>query len=179
MSAFLKGERIILREIQESDFVKSVKWLNDQTVTKLMQHGAHPATHYECQRHLHDVREAGGLHLAIILGKKHIGNITLTNIHPIFRSAEISVMIGDHTEQGKGYGQEAIKLLTDHAFRKMNMNRIGAGTAANNWSSIGAFKAAGYTEEGVKRQAYYIDGDYQDIVLLSILKTDWRKSPVD
>lgn len=179
MSTFLKGERITLRLITEQDYQKCVKWLNDQTVTRFMQHAAYPATLLGCQKYNDDLYKAGGIHLAIMVGKKHIGNIALTNINQTFRSAEISVMIGDLTEQGKGYGQEAIKLVTDHAFRKMNMHRVGAGTAAKNGSSIGAFMAAGYTEEGVRRQAYYINGEYQDIVLLSILKNEWRKVYVD
>src|SRR5208337_1298958 len=35
-----------------------------------------------------------------------IGYVQITDIHPIFRSAQIGIMIGDAVNRRKGYGQE-------------------------------------------------------------------------
>jgi len=101
----------------------------------------------------------------------HIGNITLSNIHGTFRTAEISIILWD--ERGKGYGTEAIKTLVSHAFNRMNLNRIQAGAVVDNIGCIKAFEKAGFTREGVLREAYYCEGSYRDTVIMGILKREW------
>jgi RimJ/RimL family protein N-acetyltransferase len=104
----------------------------------------------------------------------HIGNIALLNIHPTFRSAEISIIIGDKQSRGHGYGTEAIRLLINHAFTRMNLNRLQAGMVTRNLSSQGAFMNVGFVVDGILRQTYYCDGEYQDVAGMGLTKEDWR-----
>ena len=39
-----------------------------------------------------------------------LGYIQVQNIHPIHHCAELGIMIGDPTNRGHGYGQEALKM---------------------------------------------------------------------
>jgi RimJ/RimL family protein N-acetyltransferase len=173
MKQFLIGQRIYLRAVEESDYERVIDWLNNQQTTRYMQRGIYPETVNGCKDYNGQLRSKGGLNLAICLKDKHIGNIALTNIHPTFRSAEISIIIGATYEQGKGYATEAIKLLTGHAFNRMNFNRIQAGAVKDNTGCIKAFEAAGFKQEGTARQAYYCEGKYQDVIILSIIKNEW------
>jgi RimJ/RimL family protein N-acetyltransferase len=92
-----------------------------------------------------------------------------------FRSAEIGILIGERNAWGQGLGSEAIALLADHAFRRMNLNRLGAGTVAENIGCIRAFERAGFIREGVSRQAYFCDGQYRDVVHLGFLRNEWQQ----
>ena len=72
--------------------------------------------------------------LAVVCRKDglHIGNIGLVGIDYISRAAEFTVVIGDRVHWGKGLGKEAARLLCDHAFLSLNLNRISCGTFENN-----------------------------------------------
>ena len=189
---FIIGDRIYLRAVVEEDLSYYFDWLNDQETTRYMQRGIYPNNMDEMREYMKSMqRSKDGMHLAIIRKEyrkypnilfntetrpeRHIGNITLLNIHQTFRSAEISIIIGDKQCRGNGYGTEAIKLLVDHAFTRMNLNRLQAGMVNKNGSSQGAFMNVGFKPEGILRQAYYCEGEYQDVQVMSILKSDWRK----
>jgi RimJ/RimL family protein N-acetyltransferase len=185
---FLIGEKIYLRQIVREDAENYYQWLNGQETTKYMQRGIFPTNAEDCRRYIESMQNNGSLHLAIVRKDKeiktnlpteygcHIGNITLLNIHQIFRSAEISIIIGDKQCRGNGYGTEAIRLLVDHAFIRMNLNRLQAGAAIENVGCIRAFEKAGFQREGISRQAYYCEGEYQDVAVMGLTKEDWRHS---
>jgi RimJ/RimL family protein N-acetyltransferase len=173
---FLIGENIYLRAIEETDLEKYMDWLNDADTCKYLQHGVHPANLEGMKNYLKSLQTRGGDLFAIIkkVGK-HIGNILFEAPHPQFRFSDIGILIGVKEERGKGYGTEAIKLLVEHGFRKMNLNRIEAGMAKENIGSYKAFIKAGFKEEGIARGMYYCDGEYRDVYRLAILKDDWRE----
>jgi RimJ/RimL family protein N-acetyltransferase len=185
---FLVGENIYLRAIEESDLEKYMDWLNDADTCKYLQHGVHPANLDGMKNYLKSLQARGGDLFAIIKKagctentreplrvEKHIGNILFEAPHPQFRFSDIGILIGAKEERGKGYGTEAIRLLVDHGFRKMNLNRIEAGMVKENIGSYKAFKKAGFIDEGISRGMYYCDGEYRDVYRLAILKDDWRK----
>jgi RimJ/RimL family protein N-acetyltransferase len=184
---FLIGDRVYLRQVVREDAENYYHWLNDQETTKWMQRGIYPTSIEDCREYIGSMQSKDCMHLAIIRKDKeiktnlpaeygcHIGNIALLNIHPTFRTAEISIIIGDKQSRGHGYGTEAIRLLVDHAFTRINLNRLQAGMVTKNGSSQGAFMNAGFQQEGILRQVYYCEGKYQDVAIMSILKEDWRK----
>ena len=175
MSKFIIGERIYLRAVEESDYERIIDWLNNQQVTRYMQRGVYPETIIGCKEYNGQTRSKGGLNLAMMLKGKHIGNIALTNVHPTFRAAEVSIVIGEDAAQGHGYGTEAIKLMTNHAFYRMNLNRLQAGTVKDNIACTKSFTSAGYKQEGIMRQAYYCEGKFQDVIILSTIKDEWSE----
>ena len=187
-NTFLEAENIYLRTIEEDDLPVYFGWLNDQKTTKWMQRGIWPNNMDEMKSYYNSFQNGKSLFLAILAKKEvqapyekfniHIGNIALTSVHPEFRTAEISIIIGYTLMQGKGYGSNAIKLLSDHAFKRMNLNRLQAGAVVENIGCIKAFKKNGFKEEGILRQAYYCEGEYRDVMIMGLIKEDWRKAHV-
>jgi RimJ/RimL family protein N-acetyltransferase len=112
---------------------------------------------------------------AIVLKDKdrHIGNIGLHSINYVFRSAEIGIIVGEADFWGQGYATESIVLLAHHCFDRLNLNRLAAGAVDKNAGSIRAFEKAGFSREGVARQAYFCEGEYHDCVNLSLLYSEW------
>lgn len=174
---FLVAERIYLRKLKQEDLKGNYfQWLNDQKTTKWMRHGVFPNS-WESMRDFYENQSVSktDIVLAIILKEQgeHIGNISLNSINYLFRSAEMGIIIGETDCWGKGYATEAISLLTDHCFNRLNLNRLSAGAVDKNIGSIRAFEKSGFRREGISRQAYFCDGQYHDCVNLSLLQSEW------
>lgn len=75
--------------------------------------------------------------------------------------------------RGRGYTTEAVKLLVDHLFKTKKTVRIQAECNPENRPSIRVLEKAGFTYEGLKRKAAYIQGVYMDGAIYSILREEW------
>ncbi|OOQ59183.1 GNAT family N-acetyltransferase [Mucilaginibacter pedocola] len=53
------------------------------------------------------------------------------------------------TQQGKGYGTEALRAITNWAFTSPDVTRVSAETAVDNYSSMKMLKKAGFEQTGV------------------------------
>ncbi len=105
--------------------------------------------------------------------KKLLGTISLHNCNWIDRSASLGIAIHDPENRGKGYGQEAIKLLLDFAFKTLNLNRVELETLDFNEIAQKCFRKVGFREVGRKRKAKFINGKYRDTIVMDILKDEW------
>jgi len=145
------------------------EWFNNKEVCKYNNHHRLPI----------DVKEKSRPPATFKIFATHgcydwIGNISLQCIDYINSQAELSIIIGLSNTHGKGYGYEACKLLVEHAFEQLNLNRIYLGTHEDN---IGMQKIAnklGFKEEGRRRQAIYKNGKYSDIIEYGILRGEYN-----
>lgn len=108
-----------------------------------------------------------------------IGNCGFMDIDWRNRNAEFGIMIGEKSYWNKGYGTEAVKLLVSHGFQTLNLHRIWLRVFATNPRAIKAYQKAGFTHEGTKRQAEYLDGQYVDVLIMSILRPEWQAAEPD
>jgi RimJ/RimL family protein N-acetyltransferase len=180
-NAFLKGERIYLRPVELDDCKGPyLSWFNDEEVCRGNAHHIFPYTSEDLMNYIStsNKQRNDSLILAIISKKDdtHIGNIALQGIHPVYRAAELSIIIGDKTFWGKGYAKEAVSLLISHAFFSLNLRRISCGTYDTNISMQNLAKSLGMIEEGRRRQAEYKDGKYLDVFEYGLLKDEWVKN---
>jgi [ribosomal protein S5]-alanine N-acetyltransferase len=175
---FLVGERLFLRPLSESDIAGPyVEWFNDEEVCRGNSHHVFPYTPESARAYVRQARNnRDALILAIVLKDEetHIGNISLQEIHWIYRSAEFAVVIGDRRHWGKRFSIEAGRLLCDHGFRAMNLNRIYCGTFEDNVAMRRLALALGMLEEGRRRGAAFKRGRYLDIIEYGALKTDYE-----
>jgi RimJ/RimL family protein N-acetyltransferase len=103
-----------------------------------------------------------------------IGGTGFFNLDRRNRSAELGIMIGDKSCWNRGFGTEAVRLLARHGFNTLNLNRIYLRVLENNPRAIRAYEKAGFTHEGRQRQAEYKDGKYLDLLVMSILKDEFK-----
>jgi RimJ/RimL family protein N-acetyltransferase len=104
---------------------------------------------------------------------KLIGSCGFFNLDQRNRSSEFGIMIGDKSNWNKGYGTEAVRLLCQHGFNTLNLNRIYLRVLENNLRAIRAYEKAGFTHEGRQRQAEFRDGKYIDMLVMSMLKEEF------
>ena len=65
--------------------------------------------------------------------------------------------------------------LMTYAFDQLNLNRLDGEWLLTNTVSKQLYEKCGWHEEGVKKQAVYRDGKYQDLAFSGILKEDFDK----
>ncbi|KAA1471815.1 acyl-CoA N-acyltransferase [Dentipellis sp. KUC8613] len=77
---------------------------------------------------------------------------------------------------GKGYGAEAMRWLVDQGFRTLNLHRVALGVFGSNLRAIALYKKVGFVEEGRKRKGTFVQGKWEDLILLGILDEEyWAK----
>lgn len=173
---FLLGDRVYLRPLEIKDCEGDYpSWLNNRDVTRYNSHGKFPYTKNQA---ISFVETLQGSHtnitLAIVDKKtdKHIGNISLQNIDWITRSAELAILIGDSTFFGHGIGYEASKLITEHGFRTLNLQRIYCGTSADNKAMQHLAVKLGMSKEGTRKNGIFNNGQYVDIIEYGLLNVE-------
>lgn len=170
---FLISKKIYLRGLEEKDLEGPYfQWLNDQEADQYTDHAMWPNTPEKMHAffdHVRDSRE--DLVLAIVEKETncHVGNVALHQINWIHRRAELAILVGELSATAKGYGTEAVTLLVDYAFRKLNLHRIALGVNAENSAAIRCYKKAGFKEEGRFADDFLRDGIYTETIRMAIV----------
>ena len=176
------GNRVRLRAIEKSDIPNFVRWLNDREVTEnLLIHSPLSAAEEEgwFERHLaRNPNEHVVLNIEVLAGDDwiSIGNTGLHNIEPVHLAAEFGIFIGEKQYWNQGYGREATRLMLKHGFEDLNLNRIYLHVYETNPRAIKAYEAAGFQREGVLREAVYKNGRFINVILMSVLHSEWIKA---
>lgn len=177
MMYFLDNDMVGLRTVTEEDIDGSYgDWFNDADVCQYNSHHKFPMTREEISNYVREVNKGRNCLLLAVCDKtsdKHIGNISLQQIDMINRQTEIAFVIGDKDYWNKGYATMAARLLIDHAFKELNMNRIYFGTADNNIGMQRLGEKLKFHRGGVKRQAIYKNGKYYDVFEYDLLREEW------
>lgn len=175
---FLQGERLYLRALSEDDAAGAyVEWFNDADVCLGNSHHVFPYTREAALEYIRRVRGTRDqLTLAMVLraDERHIGNLALQNIHPVYRTAEFSIVLGDKQLWGQGYGREAGRLLCAHGFNALNLHRIYCGTFEDNVAMQKLALALGMRLEGRRREAAFKRGRYVDVLEYGMLKKEYE-----
>jgi ribosomal-protein-alanine N-acetyltransferase len=174
---FIEGPRLYLRQLVLADADGPYPaWLNNEMICLGNSHHNFPYSREAARNYIANAEQTtNNLILAIALNEthQHIGNIALQGIHSIYRSAEISILIGEKAAWGRGYAKEAISLLLAHGFKTLNLNRISCGTFSGNLAMQAVARAVGMVEEGVRRKAVFKDGKYVDVHEYGILAEEY------
>ncbi len=105
---------------------------------------------------------------------RHIGSAGYQSIDWRNRSAEVGVAIGEKSMWNQGLGTEVMEALLRHGFDMLNLNRIFLRVFDSNQRAMRAYEKAGFVLEGRMRQAEFRGGQYHDVLLLSVLRDEWR-----
>jgi [ribosomal protein S5]-alanine N-acetyltransferase len=174
----LRGERLLLRPLEAADVGDAyVAWLADPRVNAFLETRHAPQPLEAIRAFVQACNESGDSWLYgmfIDRGGRHIGNIKLGPWAQAYHRAEVGLLIGDPEQWGKGYGAEAISLITRFAFETLNLKKVTAGCYAANEGSRRAFLAKGWTEIGRRRDHWLTEGGWMDDVMLERLNPDWH-----
>ncbi|HML96857.1 MAG TPA: GNAT family protein [Tepidiformaceae bacterium] len=171
----LKGDKVILRPMRREYLEKYFEYRNDVEL-ELLSSGEPPMPmEYErlvatFEAHLQRPRSEVAWFAIEVQGGKFIGQCLLHNFDYAARTCELGLTIGDRDYLGHGYGRDVVKLLVKYAFRLRNMEKVWLTTNGSNIRAQKAFAAAGFVEEGRLRRHIWLDGRYDDLVYMGILR---------
>ena len=91
----------------------------------------------------------------------------------VSRSAEFAIVIGAKDCWGKGHSKEAARLLLDHAFFTLNLNRVYCGTFETNVAMKKLAEYLAMQVEGRRRQSVFKQNRYVDVIEYGVLRQEY------
>lgn len=171
--AFITGERVALRTIEEEDIEFLQEGVNDSRLWRPM--GNSTPYNFEQEQAFFEniVSDDETVQLLISANEDPIGMIGLEPINQEAGVTEVGYWImPDHW--GEGFGTEATELIVQYAFDQLRLHKVTARVFAFNEASQRLLETVGFTEEGVQREQVFIDGEYQDTHWYGLLAREWR-----
>lgn len=86
------------------------------------------------------------------------------------RLGEIAILIGEKAFRGKGYGTDAVNVLTRFGFDELNLHKLKASVFAFNKPALAAYEKCGFVREGELKNELFREGVYHDVILLALFK---------
>lgn len=105
-----------------------------------------------------------------------VGDLSINDIDQQNKIASFRIAIDQNSNYHKGFGQEAMKLVLNHAFGMMNLHRIELEVLVDNKRAIHVYEKIGFVKEGLKRKSVYYDHAYHDMIFMGLLKEDFLKA---
>lgn len=167
------GEYVNLRPIMVEDAALTLAWRKAERARNLNLVNSSLSEQEDW------IRRRPASELNFIIETKNsipIGMLSLVGIDLVNKHAESGrFLIGDD-EAAKGIpaAVEAMKLLYELAFDRLGLMRIFGTIASGNPLMIKWQKYLGMIEEGRMRNHYFIDGKWQDAVVLGLLADEAR-----
>lgn len=179
----LTTNRLLLRNLSLSDVGdRYLEWLRDPVINRYLEVRFQEHMKPSVEAFIDSVnRSSDSILFGIFLadGDRHIGNIKLGPINRRHHRAEISLLLGERAEWGKGYASEAIRAVSDFGLDRLGLHKIAAGCYEDNVGSLRAFIKAGYSQEASLPDHWEVDGRFQAQLWLGITHTadEDRPSP--
>jgi RimJ/RimL family protein N-acetyltransferase len=170
----LAGRSVRLRALTRADMETLRSFINDPAVLR-MSNVYRPISDVEQERWFEStVTKPNEVWFGVeVADASLVGTCCLVDIDWIGRSAELRIRIGAKSEWGKSLGTEACSLLVDYGFRHLNLERIWLRVAASNERAVRLYEKVGLVVEGRLRRAWRVAGVVDDVLVMSILRSEW------
>jgi ribosomal-protein-serine acetyltransferase len=107
--------------------------------------------------------------LAGVIGQHYLDSLN--------RRTELGYWL-DASRQGNGIVTRSTARLADYCFSEQDCNRVILHCAVGNAKSRAVAERLGFTQEGILREAEWLYDHYVDLVVYSMLKSQWAKRHV-
>ncbi len=170
----IRGERLYLRSIERDDLQRCHDWMNDEELTRdaAQRYPMSLAREADWVERATRGQDPSQLTLAICLfqGDRHIGNCGLMASTATIPWRRSGIFIGETDCRGKGFGEEATRVLCRYAFDEMNLHKIRLDVYAGNAGAVRTYERVGFRKEGVLREETFRRGRYIDVMRMGLLR---------
>jgi RimJ/RimL family protein N-acetyltransferase len=172
----LRGSRVVLRplRIDELDAIAEAQ----ARLYSFVEESAPTVKRRLRKRIEHSGRLVDGwLDLGIEAEGRLVGDITARNPKNAFPPGvfEVGISVFDEADRGKGYGREAMELITTHLF-ELGAGRVQATTSVDNLAMRRVLENLGFAHEGTLRGFMPGHNGREDYVLYAVTSGEWRPS---
>ncbi len=166
------GSLVRLRALEENDLNDLWRHLNDMDTMRLVTDGpVLPATADDAEKVLRDQtsHSTGVYQFAVedLEDGRFLGRCGFTSLDRKNRHGEIAIHLGD--SRGRGYGSDAVRLLTRFGFAELGLRKITARTFDFNPACARCLEKCGFREEGFLRDELYRDGTWHGIRVYGLI----------
>jgi diamine N-acetyltransferase len=172
---FLSGEKVYLRSIEQEDIALLHQWANDPEIRGVTGE-TRPSTYAGTLEFYQKIQKSEDrVWLAVVLREtdRVIGETGLLRMFPAWRTTDWSLIIGEKSARGKGYGTETAQLMLNYAFGHQNFHRVAIGVVGFNTGALNFYEQLGFRREGIQREGYYYDHRYHDFVMMGMLEHEF------
>lgn len=99
-----------------------------------------------------------------------IGTVSLFEINPHHKIADLGIVIGDKKYWGKGVATEVVNTIKEYAFTILGIERINAEIEEENLPMKKVFEKIGFEQDGVFKNARVKDGRRINVLHFGICK---------
>ena len=174
----ISTDRLLLRRITVDDIDDMYEYAKNATLTRYLTWSPHPdkAYTFEYVTYLQSRYKTGEFFdWAVTLkdGGKMIGTCGFTRFDFQNDAGEIGYVINPEY-QGRGIATEALGAVIKFGFEDLALNRIECRFMTENEVSRRVMQKNGMTFEGVLRRAMLVKGEYRDVGVCSILRSEYE-----
>jgi aminoglycoside 6'-N-acetyltransferase len=170
----IQGESLRLRPVEQSDLPILEAWHNDSEVHGEFNFFGFSGTHSMKS----NFEESGFLDdrqgmLVVIFQDEPIGSVSYRSVMYGPNDASRAFSLGIHLvpeHRGQGLGAKAQALFSRYLFDTYSVQRIEAETDFENISAQKLLEKAGFSREGILRQAQWRAGHWHDLIKYSKLR---------
>lgn len=172
----IKGEKVVLRAIEQKDLELLHKWSNDPDINYMLGGWHFPSSMQDQEKWFHGLSLTSN-HQRFSIDTPDLGLIGMVNLVDINwkdRRAFTGMLLGDKDMRGKGYGVDTIKAMNKYAFEELGLMRLDGSMISYNEASINVYtKKCGWVIEGIKKNAYFRKNQWWDEVVVGITRDDY------
>jgi [ribosomal protein S5]-alanine N-acetyltransferase len=174
----LRGERVILRERRDSDIDDRLR----HPIDPEEEDGYGSSWRREWDGRRYHTREhlagrqgtaAPGLYSWAVDHEGHcIGSAGLrVDLDQHCATHAVGLFVADL--RGQGLGQEITRLVLAWAFTVLEVHRVELEVLAGNSRAIGCYRACGFRQEGIRRQAGLYPDGWKDFIVMAMLQSEY------
>jgi len=171
----IKGNKVILRPVEERDLPLLVRWRNDPEIRRYFFSPF--LISLAGQKKWFEGLLADRNRVVFMIDTfdgKTVGVTAIDHIDWRNQEAEVGMNAIDPDERGKGYIEEAMDLIIKYCFEELNLHRIYGLVYPFN-PAVELYKFFGGQVEGVLRQAVFSGGKFHDKIVMGLLREEWEK----
>ena len=169
----IAGEHVILRAFELEDAERCYRWMNDPNIVRTLK-TRYPIAFQNEQEWLERAMHASPNERHYAIERKddrsHIGNASIHDIDWVSRNAWFGLFIGEPTAWNRGFGSDAIHTMVRFAFDDMNLIKLRINVFDYNDRAKHVLEGRGFVQEGKLERDFYREGQWHDIVILSIFR---------
>lgn len=173
------SSKVFLDKIEKDDMKYIYEWFSDTEFLKFYDYIPPVAqTKGEVDKAFSDYVKSEESEIFAIKLKENNQIIGIAGFEDIIKENQVATLfigIGNIDIRGNGYGKEALKLLIEYGFNKLNLYRIQLNVIEFNTAAVALYEKIGFIKEGIFREFVLRDGKRYDLLWYAILKSEWNK----
>ena len=173
---FIDLGEVVLRKPEQEDLEAIHQYRNDPDVYSTLG-GHYAGMSREDVRRWIEHHRTNQRDLVLVLADKAddtcVGHAGLYNIDYRRGKAELGIAIA-RTFWGKGLGVAVYVGLIEYAFKQLRLHRLETFNLEKNKKIVRVKEKLGFTLEGVLRDYEFRDGQWLNVMCMTILSTEWQ-----